>query len=418
MASSRKVSANTRKNQTTKTKKSDKCDLMADIFKESIWLFPECDTPIKNEDQANNVIKKVNQHINSNCTCVLETAALVLIANANFEIFHYRFEQRRLQISHDEQTMICMDESEKPNAPIINDIPLNNGSKMNSESLSHLLNVNNLSNLIDPLKQTIIVWNKCLAMNKESKAIVEETLIRLDVIKRVIGVYHAFGLFSMPFYQVKATRIMEKFIEILSDKYDHLKQTCYYCIIKSCFQLGAIKEGNQLYNRYKINTLVGNHIPNSFPGCLLYLIKCEVKFLNDLPDASKMLTKLINSEYLSTLTVNRYYIKGLALQLASRFPNCYNFSKNFSEFNEPVQIGFALLKRWNCFLLKYTNHDQATKKVFVSEPLWFKFAVAEFCLNSFITSAYFCKNIQITSDVFIYFNPLLQIARHYNASLL
>ncbi len=395
-----------------------RCDTFKEIVSFATWIN---DNPPEDKPTIDHVLNLLFSHFTDKCECVNEAPTHLLIGNTFYELFLFKlknFEKRVIheEINYSECDSIpnCFGTRNNP----INDIPINKSTKFESYIISELVNFTNMSDLVEPLKEAMTHWNEALVKGIKYKTITDDSLIKLQVYYNISAVFQVFAFYNMHEYQLKAAILLDKFCRYYSTKHSEIRLTASYYLIKTYIELGAIGKAVSCLNSCSYANSDGNSMPETYGTSLILLAKCELDLINGYVErAAVILKSFLQSDYLQKLTINRYFIKGLALLIASKFNgNQFEFSTCFQEFVEPIQMAVCILKRWHPFLSSTkSNNENAVIKAGDLDPVWYRFAVINFAYKAMQLSANFYINIEMPVDAIFYFNSLLKLARRHCA---
>ena len=169
-----------------------------------------------------------------------------------------------------------------------------------------------------------------------------------------------------------------------------------------------VKKGDALVEE----TLQLSNGTQTFETIQFFTLKCDYYIrLGQMKQVSVDLKKLITSDYFQKSTVNRFYLKALALYTASKFPgDSYEYSPSLEEFTEPLFMSFTVIRTWNQTICNFDCQDTA-KVVKPHEPVWFQYAMYSMFLTSYDLFARFNSNNENPLEVEYFHNFTLSICR-------
>ncbi|RWS07787.1 hypothetical protein B4U79_07582 [Dinothrombium tinctorium] len=249
-------------------------------------------------------------------------------------------------------------------------------------------------------------WEEAISFQKN---IDSNLLVKLNIAYNLIASFYAFECYGFVKYQLKAAKLLLDLCPFLIDQRE-VQLHAYYLIIKVHLENGLLNKAK--WYLHKAESLAQKLKNQSYESMLILLAKYEIAlYSGNGEEYAEELNKFIQSDYLQKMTLNRYYLKGLALFLASQYPSTvYKFSQTFQEFLEPIQIAICILKRWHraCFPSSDQKKREDNNE---SDPIWYRFAVCNFALKAYKSAITFYVNVGILHDLAFVHNGLLKIGR-------
>ena len=407
----------------TSAKVADKRDKRCPLFKETlaaaVWLN---DIRADSRSSIESVIEKLSDHLASNCKCVNICSIYLLIGNTYFENYLFNqseFESRIVAEENKTSEAKAAKESDNSTERVINDIPVNKESKLEGIVFAQLVNHKNLSAILAPLEKAVDNWSQALDLSLDLNMITEETIVGFKIYYNLSSVIQIYTLHNQIENRLKAAQILHNFCRYYGSKSSEISLTANYYLVKTYIEMGAVSRANRCLTRLPSTSNAEQEMPQTFAKSLNMLAKCELDLLSGRPrKAGKLLKSFLDSDYLQKLTINRYYVKGLTLLIATKFAsNDLDFSDCFREFLEPTQMALAILKRWHSWLsTSKSNNENQMLNTGDLDPLWYKYGVMNFAFDAMQMSALFYAQIEMPVDSIYYYNALIKLARRFCAT--
>lgn len=391
-----------------------KCELIQTAVEKSTWSK----THSKNHDNAKQVIMSYRDHIKGTCKCVPDVACYYLGGVAYFEYFMAKLERFGDEVSKAE-AIVCKndeDEAAKQNPSGVSDSdprdnPLSAAtpdqlkpSKFDSTTIHDLVNTSSHTVLIEPLKNAVKYW--IMACDSDCPNL---DIRRFKVTEYVTAAYHIFQCYMVLDYQERCARLL---LKISTDLSDLVNAHCF--LTQVYLSRGDIKNAKETCDLgAQFEEQLREKRPDAYEIYSYLLVKCEVDLsCGNAKKSAESLKWFLKSDYLKKMTLNRYILKGQALNLACKFQvDDYEFSKDHEEFIEPIQYAFCILKRWHRTFLDSKESDKS--KETASDSVSYKFVVYAYCMNTYINHSTFITSCGNPSELMFYHNPLLKLCRKY-----
>ncbi|CAG2167509.1 unnamed protein product [Oppiella nova] len=430
------------KSATKKSVRSAKrCQLFADIVSAAVWVHGvRADSRVA----ADSVLEMLTRHMLDGCTCVALSSTYLLIGNTHLERFLLNVNDFERKVDSEEKTSQTTTDCNNSHNPAINDIHVQKDSKLDSNVMPELVDMKNVSALLAPVDEAVDHWSLALASDNvsallapvdeavdhwslalasdvKSRVLSEEIVVKMRLYYNLYSVIEIYGFYKRFSSRFKATKLLNEFITQCSNKYSEMALIANYYLVTNYIHLGALRKAKASLIQITSSSSASAYqsMPDSFGKSLNLLAKCELNLMSGRPErAAKTLQLFLESDYLLKLTINRYYIKGLTLMLATKFTSQqFNFSKNFREFLEPIQMSVCILKRWHPWLSPNRANNENVINSGDVDPLWYRYGVMSFAFDALTLSTNFYINIEIPSDSFHYYNSLLRLGRRQCATV-
>lgn len=399
-------------------KRGQRCDLFRDILSAAVWL-----NDIRADSRAaiESVIEKLSTHLVSDCNCVNICCTHLLVGNTHFESYLFNQKEFEARIAAEEKKVEskATKEPDEDKEAVINDIPVHKESKLDAAVFPELVNESSVAALLAPLQKALHHWNKALQVGLDMNPISEETIVGFKIYNNLSAVIQIYILYNQLENRLKAAEILHNFCRYYGTKSSEISLTANYYLVKTYIEMGAISKATKWLTRLPSSSSPEQLMPETFGKSLNLLANCELDFLNGRPRrAAKLLKSFLDSEYLQKLTINRYYIKGLSLMIATKFAaNDFEYSDCYREFVEPTQMAIAILKRYHSWLS--TSKSNSENQMLNSgdlDPLWYKYGVMNFSFDAMQMSAAFYAQIEMPIDTIYYYNAILKLGRRLCAT--
>lgn len=360
-----------------------------------------------NLEVVNFVIDSFRNHVLSACTCVPNVGLQYLLGNSCYELFLallYKFNAAVAEAEDDLEDVsgkpTFSEEDLREHPPVADQCNSSKPSKFESESLHAIVNTDAHERLMAPLFKAVNFWT--VAVKAGPQLI---NVVKTRAAEYIIAAFYTFQCYKLIDYQEKCARLL---IAIAVELNDTLSAHCLMAIVY--LEKGNISEARSSMEKASFYEKQLQHeSPEAHERYIYMLINCELELhTGDRTKSGKRLKSFLNSSYLAKLTLNRYYIKGMAYLLATCFQvDEYEYDSEHVEFLEPIQIAVCILKRWHRSMFEKGQLDKAV----TTDPIWYKFAVYSYSFNSYEIISTFCISNGQPSDLVFYHNPLLKICR-------
>lgn len=399
---------------TPKPTKSKYCAKISEGLKIATWLQGDQAKCISTVKQA---IKIFNDHYQlESCACINRGSNLLVLAVSSYHLFFLSLESFSEKVAEEEKKFEPEDQTDQPDSNHDDDgisgshlpnIEASNSSRYGNDSLPQFVNSNCQQTVLKPLKQCVQYLREALS---DAKAIPAKLLEGLRLNTLLLTAHNIFKCYSQPDYQYHCARLMIELAgKILPEEKESLL-TAYHILIRLYLDFNIVTKARK-YLQMAQKTMDQMKLKNfeSYQAGLIYLDQCEIELkLGSSEESGAKLKKFLQSQYLNKLTLNRFYLKGLALLLASKFPSSYQFSSDFNEFLEPLHISLTILKRWHRSLLALPPKESDTIE---DDHAWFKYDIYSFSMDALYLAKTFYLNIGFPFELSPFFNCLLSLSR-------
>ncbi|KAI1290204.1 hypothetical protein HDE_09003 [Halotydeus destructor] len=391
----------------TKTRTSSKCSLITEAFGKSTWSRKS-----DNYENAKSVISSYATHMKSSCKCVPDVGLQYLTGNAYFELFLSKLKRVQKKVAEIEAEHIDEDHL-KPSSPCDEDIRENPSldhvseshkpSKLDSLALQNIVNLNTHRKLLVSLSEALKFWTHAAY----SSSYRDYDLAKLRVSEYLTTACYVFRCYRLNDCLESCSLMLVK----LGEPTDCMTG---YCLLTNLYMdLGRIQEAtNAMSKAAQLEKELMLQCMESYELYLFKLTKCEYDLVTgtSVKDAGRRLHEIIHSPYLQKLTLNRYYLKGIALLLATKFHfEDYSYSTDHQEFIEPIQVSICLVKRWHRNLFDPVSGTKGNEGV--GDPEWLKFASYSMLLKAYEVISVFSRGCGQPVELLFYHNPLIRLCR-------
>jgi len=396
---------------------SNYCDIINEALKISKWFQGDS---CKNSSLVLKSIKIFHQHLESNCKCIAKGSNTLLLACDFYQLFLVRLKNFNMKIESEEakcNNKLSQDTSAEDDETRLT--PASNShckkpSKYDSYAFPYYVNFASQSSLLQLLKQSIKYFKETFSQEEPDVQIKLIQGLRINAM--LISCYYIFSCYHLFDYQYQTAKILIDInMRVMPEEKEALL-TAYHLMVKLYIENGAIgKAQRYLKLSQALLKVMKKKNFETFESALIYLDKCEIDLrLGKIKQSSESLKAFLNSDYLNRLTLNRYYLKGLALTIASQIPpSQYSYSNSFQEFIEPVQIAVCILKRWHrpFFVSPSDNKPKEMLDNIDVDPIWYRFAIYNFAFKAFSIANTFYLNIGFFLDIVLIYNAFMKIIR-------
>ncbi|XP_054165487.1 uncharacterized protein LOC128963056 [Oppia nitens] len=408
----------TKPSNETKREGKWRCDVMRDTLSTAQWLNG---VRAQHDHTIDTVLKQLINHTIDGCNCVNICSVHLLIGNTYLERFLLTLKEFDDKVVTQEVKCNDLNNICKDNPFSINDIPVQKESKCESNVMPELVNMKSMTNLLAPIDSAVDHWTQALDFGIKMKNYMnEELIIGLKIYYNLYSVIQINAFYKRFESRLKSIHLLNKFCEHFSNKYSEMSLTANYFLVKTYLDLGETNRANAILIRNKSSNNCGQPNNETFATSLNFLAKCELDLKRGYTErAAKMLCTFLSSDYVKKLTINRYYIKGLALLLATHFPSKhFNYDQYLREFIEPTSIAICILKRWHkCLTSSNKSNDENIINVGDVDPIWYRFSVLNFAFDAIQMSLKFYQNIEMPLDAIYSYNCLLKVGRRCCATV-
>lgn len=388
------------------------CENIKNIHgKTNFLLYPSVLTDRQTVDL---VIQNVTQHDDS-CKplCLPGSRTYFILANAYFTKFILDINDFR-NIAFDQEKIYCRDfmlsirePSNSKNGHVLNSIKAPSNTRLDSNVLSHINNLDQLSILLTPLIEALKYWEKGLATNKD----ISSDVLSYHIHEHLLTTFNIFKCYRILTHQNQCAKLASKLKNV------NCTESLATCIMNLTIALETADmewASRMVVTGEKIVEEI-LHLSNgapTFETIQFFSLKCDFKIrCGQMKQVAYDLKNLLASEYFKKSTVNRYYLKALVLYTATKFPgDSYEYSDALEEFTEPLFMSFTIIRTWSETICNMDS-EQSYKIIKPHEPLWFQYAMYSMLLTSYELFSRFNINNENPLEVEYFHNFTLSICR-------
>ena len=394
------------------TKSDQHCKLIVEGLQLSYWLKPVHTIEFTNIESSDKIIKLYEHHIKSPCSCVSNSVLHLINGIAFFEKFLAELKEfyKQVALLEDEDN----DEASKPakslddpreTAPTANLVAESmRPSRFSYNVYAQCINLESQKRVLTSFYQAMSKWEKGIESNTASSI----DFARLKLAAYLNDAFYVANCYRLVDQQEKCVNLLYKVSLVSGHNADKLN--VFTLSARSYLDKGQIQKARKMIENgeeYEKRLLNSNMIDEPVEFYLFKLIKWELQLGTDKENiAAKELKLFIGSDYLKKSTLNRFYLKGVCFLLATYFnANNYEFSRDHSEFQEPISMGSCLVKRFHKSL--YSN----AKDVETNDQTWVRFAAYSLALRSIEVLNEFLIGSGTPLDLMHYYQSLFSLCR-------
>ena len=367
---------------------------------------------LSSEETVKQVMEAISRHLKSGCTCMSSTTARIAPANIKLRVFCLKVQKNADRVADAETRScgqyfdaVCSADEKSDTGHVTSSKSSKSASRLDPNHLPGYVNIETHNSLIDPLRQALDDWERVVKGLKDAE--VKPVAIEMRLFEHLRTAFYICQLYRLIMLQERCARLARK---VAYKSNEQLASLCMdlqlgLAVADTEITSRCIEKGSELI--FKIRREIGSETMETIH---FFLLRCESEIRNGCFTSGPQLTSLIASDYLKKMTVNRYFMKTMALFTCSRFPaDEIEPSSNLEYFTTPLHSMYSMLKRWHRKVFELNSPDE--KKDDQSDPIWFRYCAYELFCKSYVLYTEFMNSCGTPLESQHYHNVMMKFCR-------